>query len=181
MARSSQCDMAMANQKQKETAKRICRTRIATFNYAIDNDDDNDNHIGLLGVSSPWHMVRFSNTNVVLVFILCFELLLLLSVKIRHSAVIGTCSTLPNDHDHNHTNRIPSSSKRIRAESVSISTAACHSCNHILCLHRVSSMHRLSCQSATVRPLPYQNEYTQSNTFLFITNTYASLSLSPFF
>ena len=151
MARSSQCDIAIASRKQKETAKRICRTRIAAFNYAIDNDDDddNDNHIGLLGVSSPWHMVRFSNTNVVLVFILCFELLLL-SVKIRHSTVIGTCSTLPNDHDHNHTTRIPSSSKRIRAESVSIMTPTCHSCSHILCLHRVSSMHRLSCQSATV-------------------------------
>ena len=151
MARSSQCDMAMANQKQKETAKRICRTRMAASNDAIeDDDDDNDNHIGLLGVSSPWHMVRFSNTNVVLVFILCFELLLL-SVKIRHSTVIGTCSTLPNDHDHNLvTTWAVLSSKRIRAESVSIMTPTCHSCSHILCLHRVSSMHRLSCQSATV-------------------------------
>ena len=154
---------------------------MAAFNDAIeDDDDDNDNHDELLGVSPPWHMVSVSDTNGAMTSILCFELLLL-SVKIRHSTVIGTCSTLPNDHDHNHTNRIPSSSKRIRAESVSIMTPTCHSCSHILCLHRVSSMHRLSCQSATVRPLPYQNEYTQSNTFLFITNTYASLSLSlPF-
>ena len=56
MARSSQCDMAMANQKQKETAKRICRTGMAAFNDAIDDDDDdNDNHIGLFVASSLAH------------------------------------------------------------------------------------------------------------------------------